>query len=162
MALSYLNNAARSSGRNAFSFTQRNPGIRFWRWHRRFGLGLRLDGPALRRYTKDVPPPIRYVRSSDVSIAYQVVGDAPIDILMIPGWISHLSLDWEEPTWVRWVHRLTSFARLIRFDKRGTGLSDRPSGVPTLEERMRDALAVMDAVGLQRPHVLGWSEGGPL
>jgi class 3 adenylate cyclase len=109
-----------------------------------------------------VAPPIRYVRSGDVSIAYQVVGDAPIDILMLPGRISHLSLDWEEPTWVRWAERLTSFARIIRFDKRGTGLSDRPAGVPTLEERMRDALAVMDAVGLGRPHVVGWSEGGPL
>jgi class 3 adenylate cyclase len=97
-----------------------------------------------------------------VSIAYQVVGDAPVDILMIPGWISHLAMDWEEPTWLRWCDRMTEFARLIRFDKRGTGLSDRPPGVPTLEERMEDARAVMDAVSLDRAHVLGWSEGGPL
>lgn len=114
------------------------------------------------RYTRVVPPPIHYVRNGDVSIAYQVVGSAPIDIVMIPGWISHLAMDWEEPTWLRWCDRMTSFARLIRFDKRGTGLSDRPSGVPTLEERMEDARAVMDAVGLQQAHVLGWSEGGPL
>ena len=109
-----------------------------------------------------MPPPVHYVRNGEVSIAYQVVGEAPIDILMIPGWISHLAMDWEEPTWLRWCDRMTSFARLIRFDKRGTGLSDRPPGVPTLEERMGDARAVMDAVRVDRAHVLGWSEGGPL
>jgi len=109
-----------------------------------------------------MPPPVRYVRNGDISIAYQVVGEGPHALLMIPGWISHLALDWEEPTWVRWCDRMTSFARLVRFDKRGTGLSDRPPGVPTLEERMEDARAVMDAVGLERAHVIGWSEGGPL
>jgi class 3 adenylate cyclase len=109
-----------------------------------------------------MPPPIKYVRSGGLSIAYQIVGSGPHDVLMIPGWISHLGMDWEEPTWVRWCERMSAFARIIRFDKRGTGLSDRPSGVPTLEERMEDARAVMDAVGLERTHVLGWSEGGPL
>jgi pimeloyl-ACP methyl ester carboxylesterase len=107
-------------------------------------------------------PPIRYVRTRDVSIAYQVVGAAGLDLLMIPGWISHLALDWEEPRWVSWCHRMTSFARLIRFDKRGTGLSDRPSGVPTLEERMEDARVVLDDLGLDAVHLMGWSEGGPL
>jgi class 3 adenylate cyclase len=109
-----------------------------------------------------MPPPVRYVRNGDVSIAYQVVGEGPHDLLMIPGWISHLALDWEEPTWLRWCQRMTSFTRMVRFDKRGTGLSDRPAGVPTLEERMEDARAVMDAVGVERAHVMGWSEGGPL
>jgi class 3 adenylate cyclase len=109
-----------------------------------------------------MPPPVRYVRNEGVSIAYQVIGDGPHDLLMIPGWISHLALDWEEPTWVRWCERMVSFARLVRFDKRGTGLSDRPPGVPTLEVRTEDARAVMDAVGLERAHVMGWSEGGPL
>jgi DNA-binding SARP family transcriptional activator/pimeloyl-ACP methyl ester carboxylesterase len=109
-----------------------------------------------------VPPPIRYVRSGEVSIAYQVVGEGPPDLLMIPGWISHLALDWEEPTWVDWCERMTSFARLIRFDKRGTGLSDRPPGVSTLEERMEDARAVLDDVAIDSAHVMGWSEGGPL
>jgi class 3 adenylate cyclase len=109
-----------------------------------------------------MPPPIRYVRSGDVAIAYQVVGEGPHDLLIVPGWVSHLALDWEEPTWVRWCERMTSFARLVRFDKRGTGLSDRPPGVATLEERMEDARAVLDAVGLERAHVMGWSEGGPL
>jgi pimeloyl-ACP methyl ester carboxylesterase len=81
---------------------------------------------------------------------------------MIPGWVSHLALDWEEPYWVRWCERMTAFARLIRFDKRGTGLSDRPPGVQPLEGRMEDAHAVLDAAGVERAHVLGWSEGGPL
>lgn len=106
--------------------------------------------------------PVLYARSGDLSIAYQVVGEGPADVLMIPGWFSHLALDWEEPTWVRWIERLTSFARLIRFDKRGTGMSDRPPGIPTPDERMEDARAVMDAAGLSAAHVLGWSEGGPL
>jgi pimeloyl-ACP methyl ester carboxylesterase len=81
---------------------------------------------------------------------------------MIPGWISHLALDWEEPLWVAWCERMTSFARLIRFDKRGTGLSDRPPGIQPLAERMEDARAVLDATGLEVVDVLGWSEGGPL
>ena len=106
--------------------------------------------------------PVLYARSGDLSIAYQVVGEGPADVLMIPGWFSHLALDWEEPTWVRWVERLASFARLVRFDKRGTGMSDRPPGIPTPDERMEDARAVMDAAGLTAAHVLGWSEGGPL
>jgi DNA-binding SARP family transcriptional activator/pimeloyl-ACP methyl ester carboxylesterase len=106
--------------------------------------------------------PVRYVRSRGVSIAFQVVDGGPADLLMIPGWISHLALDWEEPLWVAWCERMTSFARLIRFDKRGTGLSDRPPGIQPLEERMEDARAVLDATGLDVVDVLGWSEGGPL
>jgi pimeloyl-ACP methyl ester carboxylesterase len=109
-----------------------------------------------------VPPPIKYARNGDVSIAYQVVGEGPNDVLLIPGWVSHLELDWEEPAWVRWCERLTRFSRLVRFDKRGTGLSDRPPGVATPEERMEDARAVLDAAGVERAHVLGWSEGGGL
>ena len=109
-----------------------------------------------------MPPPVQYARSGELNIAYQVVGDGPTDLLMIPGWFSHLALDWEEPTWVRWCERLASFARVIRFDKRGTGMSDRPPGIPTPDERMADARAVMDSAGLTSAHVLGWSEGGPL
>jgi pimeloyl-ACP methyl ester carboxylesterase len=92
-----------------------------------------------------VPPPILYARSGETSVAYQVVGDGPSEMLMIPGWFSHLALDWEEPTWVRWCERLATFARLVRFDKRGNGMSDRPEGIPTPDERMEDARAVMDA-----------------
>jgi pimeloyl-ACP methyl ester carboxylesterase/class 3 adenylate cyclase len=109
-----------------------------------------------------VPPPIKYARSGGLNIAYQAVGEGPAQLLMIPGWFSHLALDWEEPTWVRWCERIASFARIVRFDKRGTGLSDRPPGIPTPDERMEDARAVMDAAGLAEAHVLGWSEGGPL
>lgn len=109
-----------------------------------------------------MPPPVLYAKSSSVNIAYQIVGNGPHDVLMIPGFVSHLGLDWDEPSWVRWCERMTSFARLVRFDKRGTGLSDRPPGVPTPDERMEDARAVMDAAGLERAHVMGWSEGGPL
>jgi pimeloyl-ACP methyl ester carboxylesterase len=97
-----------------------------------------------------------------VSIAYQVVGEAAINLLVIPGAISHLALEWENSHWRRWCDRMVSFARLIRFDKRGTGLSDRPSGPYTHEERMEDARAVLDAVGVERAHVMGTSEGGPL
>src|SRR6266568_1784927 len=81
-------------------------------------------------------PPIQYARSGDVNIAYQVTGDGPHDLLMIPGWVAHLGLDWNEPRWVRWFERMTSFARVVRFDKRGTGMSDRTPGVPTPDERM--------------------------
>jgi DNA-binding SARP family transcriptional activator/pimeloyl-ACP methyl ester carboxylesterase len=106
--------------------------------------------------------PVRYVRRDDVSIAYQPVAGGPRDLLLVPGWISHLALDWEEPRWLEWCERVTSFARLIRFDKRGTGLSDRPSGEQPFEERMEDARAVLDAAGVERAHVMGWSEGGAL
>ncbi|MGH2397904.1 MAG: alpha/beta fold hydrolase, partial [bacterium] len=107
-------------------------------------------------------PPVHYARNGDTHIAYQVVDGGPIDILMVPGWTSHLLIEWEEPTFVRFMERMCRFARLIRFDKRGTGLSDRPPGIPTLEERMEDAHAVMDAAGLERAAVVGWSEGGPM
>jgi DNA-binding SARP family transcriptional activator/pimeloyl-ACP methyl ester carboxylesterase len=131
------------------------------------GLGLQPteETQTLYREIAHAPPaasPISYVETGGVNIAYQLVEGGPADLLMIPGWTSHLALDWEEPYWVRWCERMTAFARLIRFDKRGTGLSDRPAGVQTLEERMEDARAVLDAVGADRVHVLGWSEGGPL
>jgi pimeloyl-ACP methyl ester carboxylesterase len=109
-----------------------------------------------------VAPLVQYARSGEVNIAYQVVGGGPHDLLMIPGWVTHLGLDWSEPRWVRWFERMTSFARVVRFDKRGTGMSDRTEGVPTPDERMEDARVVMDAAGLERAHVIGWSEGGPL
>jgi hypothetical protein len=73
-----------------------------------------------------VPPPIRYARSGGVSIAYQIAGEGAADVLMIPGWVTHLALDWHEPRWVAWFERMSAFARIVRFDKRGTGMSDRP------------------------------------
>jgi class 3 adenylate cyclase len=106
-------------------------------------------------------PETRYARSGDVMIAYQVMGEGnPIDLVMAPGTVSHLELVWEWPP-VVWLHeRLSSFARYIRFDKRGTGMSDRPTDVATLEERTDDIRAVMDAVGSERAFILGYSEGG--
>jgi pimeloyl-ACP methyl ester carboxylesterase len=115
--------------------------------------------------TVDVQSPeTRYAKSGDVNIAYQVVGDGPLDLVFIPGWVSHLEYFWEEPSFARFLRRLASFSRLILFDKRGTGLSDRVAldDLPTLEQRMDDVRAVMDAVGSQRAALMGTSEGGPL
>lgn len=105
----------------------------------------------------------RYARSGDMHVAYQVLGEGP-DLVFVPGWISHVEACWDLPPLARFLERLASFARLILIDKRGTGLSDPlPSGgVPTLEDRMDDIRAVMDAVGSQRATLLGISEGGPL
>ncbi len=105
---------------------------------------------------------IRYTRSGDLNIAYQVVGDGPRDIILVPGWISHIEVFWEEPSVARFFERLASFSRLILFDKRGTGLSDRFSGAPDLETRMDDVRAVMDAVGSEKATLLGYSEGGAM
>jgi pimeloyl-ACP methyl ester carboxylesterase/plasmid stabilization system protein ParE len=107
-------------------------------------------------------PQTRYARSGDVSIAYQVVGDAPRDLVLVPGWVSNVEVLWEEPACARFLERLATFTRLILFDKRGTGLSDRVSDMPNLETRMDDVRAVMDAVGSERAALLGYSEGGPL
>ncbi len=107
-------------------------------------------------------PETRYTKSGDVNIAYQVVGDGPLDFVLVAGFVSHLDLDWAEPHSANMLERLASFSRLIRFDKRGTGLSDRPGGLPDLETRMDDVRAVMDAVGSERAALLGYSEGGPL
>ena len=105
-------------------------------------------------------PEIRYAKSDDVYIAYQVLGHGPLDMVFVPGFISHLEHYWEAPPIVRFAQRLASFSRLILLDKRGTGLSDRVAGVPTLEQRMDDVRAVMDTVGSERAVVFGISEGG--
>ena len=107
-------------------------------------------------------PQTRYARSGPVNIAYQVVGDGPFDLVFVPGWVSHVELAWEDPDRTRFLRRLASFSRLIIFDKRGTGLSDHvpDDQLPTLETRMDDVRAVMDAVGSQRAALFGFSEGG--
>lgn len=106
----------------------------------------------------------QYARSGDVHIAYQVVGEGPFDLVYVPGWVSHVELAWEEPTTAHFLERLASFSRLIVFDKRGTGLSDRVSEdkLPTLEVRMDDLRAVMDAVHSEKAALFGDSEGGNL
>jgi DNA-binding SARP family transcriptional activator/pimeloyl-ACP methyl ester carboxylesterase len=112
--------------------------------------------------TRDMPPVTRYTQSGDVNIAYQVLGDGPLDIVYVMGWISNLDYYWQEPRFAHFLRRLASFSRLMLFDKRGTGLSDRAVGLPTLEERMDDVRAVMDAVGSKRAAVVGVSEAGTM
>src|SRR6188474_2833793 len=104
----------------------------------------------------------RYARSGEVSIAYQVVGEGPFDLVYVPGWVSNVELMWDEPDYTAFLERLASFSRLIIFDKRGTGLSDPVplDRLPTLEQRMDDVRAVMDAVGSKRAALFGHSEGG--
>jgi pimeloyl-ACP methyl ester carboxylesterase len=104
---------------------------------------------------------VKYAKSGDLHIAYQVVGDGPIDLVYIPGFTSHLDLNWEPPS-LHVTERLASFSRLIYFDKRGTGMSDPVDDVPTLEERMDDVRAVMDAAGSERAAFFGFSEGGAM
>ena len=109
-------------------------------------------------------PETRYARSGDLNIAYQSTGDGPLDLVYVPGWVSNIDSMWEEPSYARFLTRLASFSRLITFDKRGTGLSDAVplDRLPTLEERMDDVRAVMDAVGSERAALLGHSEGGAM
>ena len=111
-----------------------------------------------------LPPTTRYTKSGDVNIAYQVVGDGPVDLVYAMGWVSNLDATWEEPSYARFLSRLASFSRLILFDKRGTGLSDRVriDELPTMEQRMDDVRAVMDAAGSPSAALMGISEGGPI
>jgi class 3 adenylate cyclase len=108
------------------------------------------------------PPSTHYAKSGDVSIAYQVVGDGPIDLVLVLGYATHVELQWESPLFARSFERISSFSRLILFDKRGTGLSDPVSEVPTLEQRIDAVRAVMDAAGSERAALFGVSEGGPM
>src|SRR5918996_883084 len=108
------------------------------------------------------PPSTQYATSGDASIAYQVVGDGPIDLVLVLGFATHLELQWEAPSFARFCERLSSFSRLIIFDKRGTGLSDPVTEVPDLEQRIDDVRAVMDAAGSERAALFGISEGGPM
>jgi class 3 adenylate cyclase len=106
-------------------------------------------------------PAVRYAASGDLSIAYQVVGDGPVDLVWVPGFVSHVEILWELPLWRRLLDRLSSFARVVIFDKREQGLSDRTGAPPTLEDIAGDLGAVMDAAGSERATIVGLSEGGP-
>jgi pimeloyl-ACP methyl ester carboxylesterase/class 3 adenylate cyclase len=107
-------------------------------------------------------PQTQYAKSGDTSIAYQVVGDGPIDLVLALGYATHLELQWESPAFARFFERISAFSRLILFDKRGTGLSDPVTEAPTLELRIDDVRAVMDAAGSERAALFGISEGGPM
>lgn len=131
------------------------------------GEGLTRDAITPKKVIAALPrhkPVTHYAQNGEVNIAYQVVGEGPIDIVFVMGWISHLEYFWEEPHFAAFLDRLASFSRLILFDKRGTGLSDRVPvhELPTLEQRMEDVHAVMDAVGSERAVLVGVSEGGPM
>ena len=104
-------------------------------------------------------PETKYALSGDTYVAYQVTGNGPVNLVWAPGTVSHLDLDWDTPVRAQFFERVSAFCRLIRFDKRGTGLSDRPLKMATLEERTDDIRAVMDAVGSERATLLGFSEG---
>ena len=132
---------------------------------RRVAIGShrRLLAVALGLETTDVErPQTRYAKSGDVNVAYQVIGDGPFDLIFAPGFVSNLEYGWEEPSLERFYRRLASFCRLVIFDKRGTGLSDRVAGLPDLETRMDDVRAIMDAINAKRAAVLGYSEGAAM
>ena len=103
----------------------------------------------------------RYAKSGDVHIAYQAFGEGP-DLIMAPGFVSHIENYWDEPSLARWLNKLGGFCRVVMFDKRGTGLSDHVAHLPHMDERMDDLRAVMDAAGVERASILGISEGGSL
>jgi class 3 adenylate cyclase len=107
-------------------------------------------------------PATRYAKSGDIHVAYQVFGEGPVDLVYVPGFISNVEHYWDEPNYARWFRRLGQFARVITFDKRGTGLSDRVGPLPTMDQRMDDVRAVMDAAGSTSAALLGVSEGGSL
>jgi pimeloyl-ACP methyl ester carboxylesterase len=104
-------------------------------------------------------PETRYALSGDVNIAYQTMGDGPVDLILVPGVVSHVEFLHELPGFTAFLRRLSTFARVVTFDKRGQGLSDRMSGAPSLEQRMDDVRAIMDAIGSQRAILFGFSEG---
>ena len=105
-------------------------------------------------------PRTRYAKSGEVHVAFQVLGEGPMDLVFMSSWISQIEQLWELPSAARFLRRLASFSRLILFDKRGSGLSDRVQGTPSIDERMDDIRAVMDAVGSERAALFGTSEGG--
>lgn len=107
-------------------------------------------------------PDTRYARSGDVHIAWQVFGDGDTNLVMVPPFVSHIENFWDQPDCARWLSRLGSFARVVMFDKRGTGMSDRVADLPGVDQRMDDVRAVMDAAGIDRAALLGISEGGSL
>ena len=124
--------------------------------------GVRAESLPYKPYIGAVRPETRYAKSGDVSVAYQVIGEGPIDLVLVPGFVSHVELAWEEPNLARVLTRLASFSRLIIFDKRGTGMSDPMTAAPSMEARMDDIRAVIDAVGSPCAALFGISDGGSL
>jgi pimeloyl-ACP methyl ester carboxylesterase len=127
-------------------------------------LAMLLDALGVVTVTADTftPPQTRYARSGELNIAYQVFGDGPVDLVVTPGFVSNVDLNWDHPLIARFNQRLATFARVITFDKRGTGLSDRVANLPSLAERIDDLRAVMDAAGMQRAALMGVSDGASM
>src|SRR2546422_7207778 len=119
-------------------------------------------GPIQASGTPTARPETRYARSGGVHIAYQVFGEGDLDLVLVPGFVTHVELIWEHEPAARLLEGLASFARVISFDRRGSGLSDPVPDAPTLEQRMDDVRAVMDAVGCERATLVGLSEGVPM
>ncbi len=107
-------------------------------------------------------PETSYAKSGNIHIAYQIFGEGPVDIVLVPGFVSHIENYWDEPNFARWLRRLASFSRVVMFDKRGTGLSDRVTDLPSMDERLDDVRAVLDAVDMETATLFGISEGGSL
>lgn len=107
-------------------------------------------------------PATQYAKSGDVHIAYQLFGSGPVNLIMVPGFVSNVENYWDEPDLARFLTRLGSYARVVTFDKRGTGMSDRGGELPGLDQRMDDLRAVMDAAGMEQAALFGISEGAPL
>ncbi|HEY6741876.1 MAG TPA: alpha/beta fold hydrolase [Lapillicoccus sp.] len=128
------------------------------------GHGYRFVGPARQaeQMASSRPEPVHYAVSDGLQIAYQITGRGERDIVLVAGFVSHLELDWADPRHAAFLDRLGALGRLIRFDKRGTGMSDRPHDLPDQETRIHDVLAVMDAAGSERAVLFGYSEGGPM
>ncbi len=131
-------------------------------WHReRPAPRTAAQGRATPRPSPAGPPRTQYARNGDVSLAYQIVGEGP-DLVLLPGWVSHVEHAWDEPSYSAFLRRLATFCRLVLVDRRGTGLSDPVAELPTLEQRADDVRAVMDAAGIARATIFGISEGGPM
>ena len=125
----------------------------------RFDAPVTEDGESRQPSSASPVPETRYAPSGELRIAYQVLGVGPLDLVYAPGWVSHVEYGWEEPSLAYFFRGLAAFSRLILFDKRGTGLSDRASGLPDIQQRVDDVRAVMDAAGSRRAVIFGWSEG---
>ena len=127
-----------------------------------FGPALLDESDEAAAVAASAATPVHYTTSDDLNIAYQITGGGDVDLVLGAGFVSHLTLDWTERRHAHFLHRLGTFSRLIRFDKRGTGMSDRPGALPDLETRMGDLAAVMDAARSERAVLFGYSEGGPM
>jgi pimeloyl-ACP methyl ester carboxylesterase len=131
-------------------------------FHRQVRLQNSAGQKPVKQWRTPMQPATQYAKSGDVHIAYQLFGSGPINLIMVPGFVSNVENYWDEPDLARFLNRLGSYARVVTFDKRGTGMSDRGVELPGLDQRMDDLRAVMDAAGMEQAALFGISEGAPL